>query len=139
MLPDWLAQYVGIPYATGGRDRAQGLDCWGLVCLVWRERFGLEEPPWAAPAWAGKADNLAVAGFIAQERERAYDPVEAGQERLGDAVLIRMRGHPLHVGLVVAPGRMLHTHERTMSCIDTYTGLEWSKRVLGFYRPHAHA
>lgn len=136
--PDWLAAYIGIPYRTGGRDREQGLDCWGLLCLIWRERFGIEEPRYETYEWASRTDNARVSAIIESERQRYID-VPAGQERLGDAILLRLRGHPLHVGMIVAPGLMIHTHERTESCLDRYDGLEWSKRVLGFYRPQAHA
>jgi cell wall-associated NlpC family hydrolase len=43
MIPNWAAQYVGLPFRDKGRART-GLDCYGLVVLVLREQFGVEVP-----------------------------------------------------------------------------------------------
>ena len=40
---NWHVPYLGLRYLLGGRTRA-GLDCWGLVCLVYREQRGIELP-----------------------------------------------------------------------------------------------
>ena len=39
-LPAWVADYVGLPWEPYGRTRA-GVDCWGLVRLVYEERLGI--------------------------------------------------------------------------------------------------
>lgn len=130
--PAWVSRYVGTPYVPGGATAA-GADCWGLLTLVWREQFGRPLPPYAGERWRPQAAAQAVgddaAGYVVQ-----FDPVPAGAERLGDGVLLRMRGHPLHVGLVVEPGLMLHTHERADACLERYDSWRWARRILGFYR-----
>lgn len=139
MVPDWVAAYVGLPYVPGGRERAPGLDCWGLVCLVWRERFGIESPRFEQVWWEAHSDNAAIAAVIEANKRSRYQEVAPGAEQAGDAILMRMAGYPVHVGLVVAPGVMLHTHRNVDSCVERYAGFPWSRRVLGFYRPNDHA
>lgn len=132
MLPTWAAQYVGLPYKPLGRDR-DGVDCWGLLALVWREQLGRELPDYSALRWDKGADAKVV-GAGAREYASQFVPVHPGQERLGDGVLLRLRGHPLHVGVVLTPGWMLHTHESANSCVESYTLSLWKNRVIGIYR-----
>ena len=39
----WANEYVGIPWLWRGRDRT-GIDCYGLVRLVYREQLSVELP-----------------------------------------------------------------------------------------------
>lgn len=52
----------------------------------------------------------------------------------GDVMLLRLRGLPIHVGIVVAAGWMLHTHKAADAVLDRFGGIEWRNRVLGIYR-----
>ncbi len=132
MIPAWVETYIGIPYLEAGRTRA-GLDCWGLIVLIWRERYGIDLPSYEGPHWRKGADAQEIGAAIDKEVAR-YRRIEAGAEREGDGILLRLRGHPLHIGLVVAPGWMIHTHETAAACIENYRGMAWNRRVLGFYR-----
>lgn len=38
-----MRQYTGIPYKVLGRDRS-GIDCWGLISLVYRECWDVQLP-----------------------------------------------------------------------------------------------
>jgi cell wall-associated NlpC family hydrolase len=131
-IPSWAAEYIGIPYKPGGRDR-DGIDCWGLASLVWRERLGADLPPYDGPLWEAGADVIEVAGAAAGYAAR-FRSVDPGQERLGDGVLFRMLGHPMHLALVLSPGWMLHIDDTTTSCIEPYFGFRWQKRIIAFYR-----
>lgn len=131
-LPSWIAQYVGIPYRALGRDR-DGCDCWGLLAMIYREQFGRDLPDYNNQRWTKGADANAV-GSGAATYASQFVPVPFGEEALGDGVLLRMRGHPLHVGLVLAPGWMLHTHESADSCVESYERFIWKNRVIGIYR-----
>jgi len=136
-VPDWVAEYVGLPYLAGGRDRT-GLDCFGLCLLVWRERFGLDVPLYGGVTWE-VANSAKVGEFIEGEVRAGWEPIEAGAEQPGDVVLMRLRGHPIHVGVVVGCGMMLHCHDTADAAVEDYGTLQWSRRILGFHRYRAHA
>lgn len=60
--------------------------------------------------------------------------MEIGQEQPGDVALLRVRGRPVHVGLVTRRGWMLHVEAGCETVEEPYTGMQWSRRLLGFYR-----
>ena len=144
MLPAWVADYVGLPFRERGRDR-DGCDCYGLVRLIWRERAGLELPDYLDSYEAtseGEAISAAIEGELHTEDWRR---VEAGIERLFDAVLIRMfftddagirRGAGTHCGMVVAPGVLIHVGKGINASLGFYRRdrLKWERRVAGFFR-----
>ena len=41
----WLNRYIGKPYKYGGRDM-EGLDCYGLVKVIYNDRYNLKLPDW---------------------------------------------------------------------------------------------
>lgn len=131
-FPDWLSKYVGIPYKTHGREM-DGCDCWGLMTLIWQRELGMPLPEYRGADWF-KGQDPGVTGADAAAYASLFKPIQPGEETLGDGVLLRMRGHPLHVGFVIADGWMIHTHETADSCIESYRTPTWEKRILGFYR-----
>ena len=128
MIAQWADEYVGIPYLARGRTRS-GCDCWGLVRLVLEERFGVVVP---------RFDDYDEAGIgsrdIVDERFPLVDAVEIVNPESGDIVLMRLRGQPCHVGIVVGGGYMLHTLRAHEAALDRYTGPRWAHNVEGFYR-----
>lgn len=49
MSIEWLNKYVGLPYREGGRDE-RGVDCYGLLKLVYAKEYGEELPDWSTDA-----------------------------------------------------------------------------------------
>lgn len=131
MTAPWASAYVGIPYRFAGRDRS-GCDCWGLVRLVLAERFGIVLDSY--DYISGTAE--ALAGAVLEALPLApVDRVETPRE--GDLAILRMRGQPCHIGLVVGgPGErnLLHTLNPHDSALDYYDGSRWRLRLEGFYR-----
>ena len=131
--------YVGMRYLAGGRDidgevlgasGASGVDCWGLVRLVYDREFGIKLPGHDGVNRDTTSDeDLADYGAAQMEdweRVRSPEP--------GDIVLLRVKGNPMHVGVVTAPGDFLHVRAGSDSVIDRYRSRLWADRIEGFYR-----
>lgn len=130
-IPIWVGHYIGLPFKEHGRDR-RGVDCWGLVRLVMAEKFGIVLPSYSTYYDSTTREDQ-LAPLIAEER-RHWISIEHGEEVFGDVVVLRMRGQPIHVGLVIERGRMLHAEIGIGSVLDSYASARWALRVTGFYR-----
>ncbi len=130
-IPIWVGHYIGLPFKEHGRDR-MGVDCWGLVRLVMAEQFSIVLPSYSTYYDSTTREDQ-LAPLIAEER-RHWIPIEHGEEVFGDVVVLRMRGQPIHVGLVIEKGRMLHAEVGIGSVLDSYASARWALRVTGFYR-----
>lgn len=135
-VPAWANNYVGLPYLTYGRGR-DGVDCWGIVVMIWREIYGYALPEVDGLFWRGWAEVDLLKGRVAEQRSM-FAEISAAEAREGDGVLFKIRNAPAHVGLVLRPGVMLHAMRGADSCIERYDSWKWNKRIAGFYR-HEHA
>lgn len=118
-----FARYVGLPWQPRG--------CWELLRLVYLEQLGITLPTYADD-YACR-DHHQVGQLIMAE-SRAWQPVAAGSERAGDAVLFQVAGEPSHVGVVATRQRFLHMLKGQAAVIESYRGLAWARRLVGFYR-----
>lgn len=124
-----------------GRD-STGCDCWGLVRLVLAHRCEIEVPS-LATSYESEANTASVnrsiedarvSGewvFVPRGRERDFDVAEmVTPMRLGTKWCFS----PLHVGIVVAKGWLLHTERATGSLLMRYEEPGINKRIAGFWR-----
>lgn len=94
---DWTSRYIGIPYLAHGRTHA-GVDCWGLVLLVYREQFDWKLPDFDYQYPAGVLDLF-----------RPLVPASRIDiPEIGCIALLRQPGGPQHVGVYVGESRVLH-------------------------------
>jgi len=124
--------YIEVPFKEGGRDLS-GWDCWGLCWYVARAEFGLELPVYSRE-YTTPLDYRALRHLINTERTQSWREVPLGKERPGDVLVIRLRGQPIHVGLVIGGGRMLHCEASVGSVVESYEGPLWRNRIMGVYR-----
>jgi cell wall-associated NlpC family hydrolase len=120
--------YIGLPWRDRGRTTA-GVDCWGLVRLVYAGELGIDLPD-HADDYPHAGDAVTVAALIELGRSD-WAPVRTMHEA---ADLVLMRQAPWHVGAVVGRGIMLHIPEHGTSCIEPYETGRWGNRVEGVYR-----
>ena len=146
-LPAWAGGYIGLPYKDRGRTR-DGLDCWGLLCLVSAERAGIALPAFDglgyrdfAPGQSDLARARALAAYMAEHMRgwtrlpvRPDDRAAWPLLREGDAIHLTTMGAAIHCGAVVAPPWFLHVEEGIDSCVENWTGIRTARRVAGFYR-----
>ncbi len=130
-VPIWLGHYIGLPFKEHGREK-DGLDCWGLVRLVLAEQFGFHVPSYSGE-YSRTSDSIAISHLIRRE-SADWRAVERGDENLGDVIVMRMRGQPMHVGLVAGDGQMLHVERGVNSALERYTGARWASRIEAVYR-----
>lgn len=132
-VPGWAADYIGIPFAHRGRTR-EGCDCWGLLALIYAERSPMGSlPPYEGHHWY-KGQNPAVISPDTATYAAGFEEVPIDAARLWDGLLIRMRGYPIHVGLVLNDEFMIHTTDEDGVCIERYRSALWAKRVIACYR-----
>lgn len=133
-MPPWVADYIGIPYEPGASSAA-ACDCWGLFSLAYNAHSGRVLPPYGGPLWYSRRTPGAPIGAAALEYAEKFVPVAPGSECLFDGVLFRMTGFPIHVGMVVEPGIMLHVQRGADSVIERYRdSMMWRHRIAGIYR-----
>lgn len=118
-------RFIGLPWLHLGRTPA-GVDCWGLVRLVYAGELGIELPEHADHG----GERHAISAIVESDRVEWIPVMTAA--RAGDVVLLRQA--PWHVGVVVGRGRMLHIPEGRESCIEPYDTGRWGSRVEGVYR-----
>lgn len=132
-IPFWVGHYIGLPFADHGRNPADGLDCWGLYRLVLGEQFGVALPSYHS-GYAHTCDDEKLPELIKAE-SRNWISIAAGSEKAGDAVILRLRGQPMHIGIVIGDRQMLHIENKINSAIESYASPRWKDRVIAFYRP----
>lgn len=130
-IPFWAGHYIGLPFKEHGRDRS-GADCWGLVRLVLAEQFSIALPSFAAE-YRRTTDTEHISKLIERETP-GWKDIPAGEEECADVIVMLLRGRPMHVGLVLGDGHMLHIENGINSAIERYRGPRWAERVSGFYR-----
>lgn len=136
----WQEPFIGVPFKDGGLDPA-GWDCFGLVYWIRTAIFfdqGLDPhlavrmPDAASRSSAERLDHQAdtfAAGIAPGRGWRACE------RQTGAAVLLAVRGRPVHCGLVVRGTDFLHVDRKTPTCVESLADPKWTPRILGYYEP----
>ena len=131
---NWWNDYVGTPFLWHGYSH-EGASCWGLVCLVYSEVYGV-----ALPRHDELISSVEQGGGSPRHWTMDACGVEVPLEEAEEGDVLHMWGfykgrrRALHCGLVTERGRVLHAEEKTDAVISRYTGPMFSNRVIGAYR-----
>lgn len=128
----WWNKYLPCPFKEKGRS-LDGFDCWGLFKHIYKN----DHPDQIIlPGYEELYDNTnqreELSDVIFDQTQKHWVEYDAGNEF--DAIILRMRGVPMHVGIVTKPGFMLHCVQGVGTVHETYDGTRWKNKVLGFYR-----
>lgn len=129
--PGWVADFIGIPFADRGRDEA-GCDCWGLVRLVYRQRFRIVLPD-HTDLYDATEQVERIEGAIAAHRA-SWRRVSGPFFLDGDVALLRVSGRVAHVGMIIGFPWFLHSSEGAASACDRLDGLRWARRLDSVWR-----
>jgi len=129
----WWGKYIGAPYRDFGRDMS-GLDCWGLVRLVFAQEMKIDLPEFAeiAPKDLRRVATAMIDGRdVGPWRAVDADPrpfdVLVANSRIGGRL-------PGHVGVMVDAGHVLHVWRATNACVMPLAHDFLRGRVLGVQR-----
>jgi cell wall-associated NlpC family hydrolase len=125
-----VIEYLPIPFVPNGRTK-DGIDCWGLICLIYDEKYGIKLPLYEG---VNGKEGTEVAQGVAKEAALAWTEVPAEDRREGDVVVIRMMGLPWHVGMVLDKANFVHAYHRTGVTVERITAIHWKPRILAYYR-----
>jgi hypothetical protein len=111
----WGDQYVGLPFLAGGKTRA-GIDCWGLVLLVWKEQClhdfeNLQKLRHRSKDIAPMGDRYPQ---IEKQDAKRFDAAIVAVE-VATAAGWQMKEK--HIGIVIDKGLILHIERDDTSCI----------------------
>lgn len=124
--------YLTIPLKPGGRDRF-GVDCWGLVLLIYADKLGIELPRHDEVNWVDNKPEEVVA-TVASDSQAYWDEVDKVDRRENDVVILRYSGVPWHVGVLVDSDRFIHADPLRGIIIERLESLHWKSRVIGYRR-----
>lgn len=138
IFPNWVERYVGIPYKSHGRDPEEGLDCWGLVYVVYRNEFGVDLPKYDGGYEDAKnrkeaGDKIKGSLKTALELDQ-WVRVDLGELRNGDILIVDIVGIPCHIGMYCGRGHILHVREGTLTCIEDYESRSFAGNIREGYR-----
>lgn len=116
----WPEQYLGIPWQSGGRQLATGLDCWGLLRHIYSVEFGIELSEHAVPL-----GTLAGMDDVLEAEKLTYAWFEVDGVIPGDVVALGNACGFSHVGVYVEipEPSLIHIVRDKTSCIVSLRNL----------------
>jgi len=125
----WYNKYIDIPYKDGGRD-ASGLDCWGLVRLVYADQFDIQLPS-LSEQYSTAKDHQQVSEVLAREKENW---TIQNTPEVGDVIVFKMLGTETHVGVYIGENKFLHIREGVDSVVESVESRLWKNRLVGYFK-----
>lgn len=127
-----LEDLIGVPFVDGGRDENTGLDCYGLVKVVFRRLQGIELPEYHICC----EDAVNINEAITTQRPLW---VRCDTRTLPVPCLVVIRFNQAvfcnHTGVYIGNGMFIHTRQKIGVNIEPIDSIIWKRRIEGFYVP----
>ena len=124
---------MAIPFVDGGRSPG-GVDCWGLIYLVYRDMLGIELPSYGE---ISARDLIRIRRTMNRESavSTTWVPVQSDPQEF-DVVGMRLPDGATfgHVGLVCGPRRVLHIEKASGVAIEDAHSATIRGRIVGHWR-----
>lgn len=127
----WVKKYIGIPFASGGRDTA-GLDCYGLVRLVLETEYDYELP--FLHGGYTNALNIAETKKLFMQNVPILCGSEITEPEEKAVALLQVNGQLCHVGIYAGDGYILHARYRTGVVCERLSSPRVARSIKGWYR-----
>lgn len=131
----WWNKYESAQFKVKGRGPDE-FDCWGLVKEIYKndhpEKIILPSYIECYETTTLKDDKIKISDTILQEQQIKWCKVDKPQPF--DVVVLKIAGFPMHVGIVIRKGVMIHCTQGINVAIEKYTSMRWDNKVMGFYR-----
>lgn len=129
--PHWARKYIGMQHSLGARGPRQ-VDCWGLLCVVYKNEFKIDLPQFPGIALCSV---VAITSAIGESAKK--DWIEVKNQFDGCAVGMGLQKVVHHVGIFADAdgGKVIHSWEKRNVVADTVDGLRAKGfRTIKFYR-----
>lgn len=125
---NWTDMYIDIPFKIKGRDK-EGVDCWGLVCLIYKDLFGIKLPSFV-DEYEDLKDLKHLESLYTKHSANGegWIRILRGQELIGDIFLMPLVGLRTHVTVCVEMGLMIHITNNINVTVEEYQTSLWKKR-----------
>jgi len=122
-----MKDFIGVPFKLLGRD-FDGVDCWGLVYLVFKEKLGIELPNYTnlcySMGWYKKNKDM----IVDEIKKSVFEVVEKPYKKYDIFILYNgTEKIANHVSLYLNDDKMLHISEGSTSMISRFNGYWESK------------
>jgi cell wall-associated NlpC family hydrolase len=132
--------WLGTPFRANGARKGPrgGVACHGLPFLIYQE-LGWFPPelamPTGLPHWSQPAPGGSQIERWCREQRELLEPVPPGEAEPGAMLGFRVHRNIHHLGLLVAPDRMIHCTVGSITTIEPVAGTPWGRRLAAAWRP----